>query len=318
MIAKRLNKLLCEFTIMLVVMASITYVSASALDNGIYVARSTPHYRHPVTGNIEDSGGENSEVLGQSMTESALYPEALIEVDPNGKMFATIRLKLMDNIENPTFKVQNHGDSGFWDVGYDIMKEDYSSNQSDFRFEIPNESCIIRATFYVVPMGRDVIFYIDFSDFREGSSDFITSVEVREPEPVETEPVQTEAPQQTTASQTTTSVKETTTKATTKKTTARTTMDTTTTTTAATTTTTTTAVTTAENYSIPDTVENNAKGAAFFDAKGQQIYPLADKKETAKEEKKEERSAVLPIAIACGVCVIACVGGIVFYRKRRA
>lgn len=312
MIAKRLSKLLCGFTVMLVVMASITCVSASALDNGIYVARSTPHYRHPVTGNIEDSGGENSEVLGQSMTESALYPEALIEVDPNGKMFATIRLKLMDNIENPTFKVQNHGDSGFWDVGYDIMKEDYSSNQSDFRFEIPNESCIIRATFYVVPMGRDVIFYIDFSDIHEGSSDFVTSVEVREPEPVETEPVQTqaqpvqtEAPQQTTAPQTTASAKETTTKATTKKT-------------AAAATTTTTAVTASENYSIPDTVENNAKGAAFFDEKGQQIYPLADKKETAKEEKKEERSIVLPIAIACGVCVIACVGGIVFYRKRRA
>ena len=310
---------------MLVVMASITCVSASALDNGIYVARSTPHYRHPVSGNIEDSGGENSEVLGQSMTESALYPEALIEVDPNGKMFATIRLKLMDNIENPTFKVQNHGDSGFWDVGYDIMKEDYSSNQSDFRFEIPNESCIIRATFYVVPMGRDVIFYIDFSDIREGSSDFVTSVEVREPEPVQTEPVQTqaqpvqtEAPEQTTASQTTTSAKETTTKTTTEKTTAKTTKETTTTTAAAAATTTTTAVTTAENYSIPDTVENNAKGAAFFDEKGQQIYPLADKKETAKEEKKEERSIVLPIAIACGVCVIACVGGIVFYRKRRA
>ena len=54
------------------------------------------------------------------------------------------------------------------------------------------------------------------------------------------------------------------------------------TTAAAAVTTTTTTVTTAENYSIPDTVENNAKGAAFFDEKGQQIYPLADKKETAK------------------------------------
>ena len=231
---------------------------------------------------------------------------------------------LLSTSKNPTFKVQNHGDNGFWDVGYDIMKEDYSSNHSDFRFEIPNESCIIRATFYVVPMGRDVIFYIDFSDIHEGSSDFVTSVEVREPEPVETEPVQTqaqpvqtEAPEQTTAPQTTASAKETTTKATTKKTAAKTTKETTTTAAAAVTTTTTT-VTTAENYSIPDTVENNANGAAFFDEKGKQIYPLADKKETAKEENKEERSIVLPIAIACGVCVIACVGGIVFYRKRRA
>lgn len=311
---------------MLVFLASITCVSASALDNGIYVAKSSPHYKHPVTGVIEDSGGENSQVLGQSMTESALYPEALIEVDPNGKMFATIRLKLMDNIENPTFKVQSRGDSGFKDVSYDIMKEDFSKNQSDFRFEIPNENCIIRATFYVVPMGRDVIFYIDFSDIHEGSSDFVTSVEVKKPETTTTTTVTTTKPAETTSSEQTTSPETTSpTTASTEETTEATEQETTTTTTTTTTSTTTTTTTTTkaietttEDYTIPETVENNAKGAAFFDAKGQQIYPLADKKSSSAEEKKEERSIALPIAIACGVCVIACVGGIVFYRKRRA
>ena len=65
---------------------------------------------------IEDSGGEGSEVLGQSMTESALRTQSLIEVDPDGNMFATVRFALMDNIQNPQFKVQNDGYSDFYDV----------------------------------------------------------------------------------------------------------------------------------------------------------------------------------------------------------
>lgn len=66
-------------------MAGISAISANALDNNIYEADAHPHYRHPVTGVIEDSGGEGSEVLGQSMTESALRTQSLIEVDPRRK-----------------------------------------------------------------------------------------------------------------------------------------------------------------------------------------------------------------------------------------
>lgn len=204
---------------MLVFMTGITAISANALDNNIYEADAHPHYRHPVTGNIEDSGGSNNEVLGQSMTEGALRTESLIEVDPDGNMFATVRLALMDNIENPQFKVQNDGNSDFYDVSADLMKENYDTNESDFRFQIPNENCIVSCTFYVVPMGRDVIFYIDFDNIREGSGDFVTSVEVRQPsepeQPQDNEPVQTEAPQQqTTTAQTTTNAAATTKKST--------------------------------------------------------------------------------------------------------
>lgn len=43
-------------------------------------------------------------------------------------MFATIRLGLMDNIENPQFKVQKDGYSDFYDVSADLMKENYDDN----------------------------------------------------------------------------------------------------------------------------------------------------------------------------------------------
>lgn len=327
MFAKRSLKTLCGFAVMLVLAASITCVSASALDNGAYTAKCSPHYRHPVTGEIEDSGGEENETLGQSMTEGATHTEALIEVDPDGNMFATVRLKLMDNIQDPTFKVQNRGDSGFWDVSHDIMKEDFDRNESDFRFPVPNESCIVRATFYVVPMGRDVIYYIDFSDIREGSSDFIVSVEIKEPE-TETQPPETEPPR--TEPQTTTTPAATKAPETTIKTDSSSKVTTTTTTAPSAVTPLSDDSSTAdsssmtdpsEDYTIPDTVGNGAKGVAFFDERGNEIFPLS-KNETEKggrsdETKNGRNNAALPIGIACGVVVIGGAGGFAAYRRRR-
>ena len=70
--AKRLALALCGVVVMLAMnMAGITAIPVHAAGNGIYVATATPHYRHPQTGVIEDSGGDGSAVLGQSMTDSA-------------------------------------------------------------------------------------------------------------------------------------------------------------------------------------------------------------------------------------------------------
>lgn len=73
-------------------MAGITSVPVLAASNGIYTATATSHYRHPTTGVIEDSGGEGSAVLGQSMTDSALNKSALVEVDANGNTWVTLLL----------------------------------------------------------------------------------------------------------------------------------------------------------------------------------------------------------------------------------
>ena len=155
--------------------------SAKALDNGIYTAKCTPYYVHPVTGVVEDRGGIESEGIGQPMTDSATYPTALIEVDPNGNTYATVRLSLMDNIENVSFKVQADGNAPFNDVDYDIMQENLDDNTTDFRMQIPSENSYLRATFYVAPMRRDVVYYIGFSDLQPGSADFVTSVEETAP-----------------------------------------------------------------------------------------------------------------------------------------
>lgn len=165
-------KTLCGMVVMLALVAGITAIPAYAASNGIYTATATPHYRNPLTGKIEDSGGEDSEVLGQSMTESATYTKALVEVDSNGNTYITVRLKLMDNIQNPTFMVDGSTTSA------SLMQEDYSANTADYRMKVASENSVIRCSMYVVPMGRDVIFFITVSNLNSGSGDFVTSISV--------------------------------------------------------------------------------------------------------------------------------------------
>ena len=158
--------------VMLALVAGITAIPAYAASNGIYTATATPHYRNPLTGKIEDSGGEDSEVLGQSMTESATDTKALVEVDSNGNTYITVRLKLMDNIQNPTFKVDGSS------VSASLIQEDYTANTADYRMKVASENSVIRCSMYVVPMGRDVVFFITVSNLKSGSGDFVTSITV--------------------------------------------------------------------------------------------------------------------------------------------
>lgn len=187
--ASKLKRALCSMVVMLALMAGITSVPVLAASPGIYTATATSHYRHPTTGVIEDSGGESSYVLGQSMTDSALNKAALVEVDSSGATWITIRLNLMDNIQSPAFQVDGSS------VSATLMQEDYTNNTADYRMRVNSENSIIRCNMYVIPMGREVIFYITVGGLSAGSGDFVTSITVEEPEPVvepEPEPEQPE------------------------------------------------------------------------------------------------------------------------------
>lgn len=179
--AAKLKRALCSMVVMLALMAGITSIPTLAASNGIYTATATSHYKHPTTGVIEDSGGEGSYVLGQSMTDSALNKAALVEVDPQGNTYVTVRLNLMDNIQNPQFQVDGSRNGNFSAVSATVMQEDFTENTTDFRMQVPDENAIIRCNMYVIPMGRDVIFYITVGDLKSGSGDFIASVKVEQP-----------------------------------------------------------------------------------------------------------------------------------------
>ena len=199
--ATKLKRALCSMVVMLALMAGITSIQAFAASPGVYTATATSHYKHPTTGVIEDSGGEGSYVLGQSMTESALNKAALVEVDPQGNTYVTVRLNLMDNIQNPQFQVDGSRNGNFSAVSATVMQEDFTNNTTDFRMQVPSENAIIRCNMYVIPMGRDVIFYITVGNLQSGFGDFVTSVKVEEPEqPAVTTP-QTQTPSSQTSSE---------------------------------------------------------------------------------------------------------------------
>ena len=157
-------------------MASITAVPAHAAENGIYTATATGHYRNPNTGVIEDAGGEDSKVLGQSMVESAVMPQALVEVDPHGNTYITVRLGLVGSTSNLNFQVDGSS------VSSEVTQEDFGNDTADFRMSVNSEYSVIRVSMYVEPMGRDVVFFITVSGLQKGSGDFVSFVDVVKPD----------------------------------------------------------------------------------------------------------------------------------------
>lgn len=297
---KRILKIVCCMSIALVVLMSLNCVSAFAASNGIYIATATPHYKHPTTGNIEDSGGEGSAVLGQSMTESATYTKALVEVDSSGNTYVTVRLQLMDNIQNPKFKVDGNRNGSFSSVSASLMQEDYTNNTADYRMKVPNENAIIRCTMYVVPMGRDVVFYITVSNLKAGSDDFITSIKVEE-----TTKKQTTTKASTQSQNTTNKNKETTKAKTTEPTKVSTTADENTS----------SAVNPSESTAaeITEADETTNAGLQEFDAAGNEVG--------SEESSKTENNGSSKAGWIIGGVVIVAAGAVIwyfcFYKKKK-
>ena len=138
----------------------------AAYASDYYSATATPWYRNPATGVIEDSGGDASEVLGQSMTEGCVSPNAFLEIDDAGNRYVTLRLGLMDNINNVNILADDDWANAYYQCSPQTIAVDGAT--TDFRFLVGSEGAIFRINMYVVPMGREVIFYVTLSGFAEG------------------------------------------------------------------------------------------------------------------------------------------------------
>ena len=155
--------------------ALLAPVRALAEPNTVFTATATPSYSHPGTGVIEDSGGEASSALGQSMTESATFPAALVEYDANDTPFVTLRLQLMDHISDESISADTDWSGNFYGLGYNEMQN--TGTTADFQVQ-EDPSAIFRIQMYVSDMGRYVIFYITLSDLVEGNTQgFVQSVD---------------------------------------------------------------------------------------------------------------------------------------------
>ncbi len=146
-------------------------VSAYAAGNNVFTCTITTHYAHPETGVIEDSGGEGSKKMGQSMTEGAVSSEGLFEKTSGGD-FVTLRFLLMDAVSDVNFFIDGKA------VPHQVVNE--SSNGkgntiADLRLAVPSESSVIKCKMYVEPMDRNVVFFMTISDLKPGQGDFKVS-----------------------------------------------------------------------------------------------------------------------------------------------
>ena len=143
-----------------------------AASGNVYTCVIHPCYAHPVTGVIEDSGGEASYATGQGMVDGAIYTTGILELTDSGEYYLTIRMSLMDYTSNHSFWVQNVGDSGWSSpaIGVTGNGTDDNGATADICMQVPSENCVVRGSMYVEPMGRDVIFYLYPSDYTAGNN----------------------------------------------------------------------------------------------------------------------------------------------------
>ena len=175
-LAAKKNKILSAImtcVLAITLMAGFPAVKAYAASGTVYSCTINRCYAHPVTGVIEDSGGESSYATGQGMVEGCVYSNGILEVTDDGAYYLTIRMSLMDYTSGHSFQVQNVGDSGWStpsEIGITGNGSDSNGTTADVCMRVPSENCVVRGSMYVEPMGRDVIFYLYPSNFSEGNN----------------------------------------------------------------------------------------------------------------------------------------------------
>lgn len=175
-LAAKKNKILSAImtcVLAITLMAGFPAVKAYATSGTVYSCAINRCYAHPVTGVIEDSGGESSYATGQGMVEGCVYSNGILEVTDDGAYYLTIRMSLMDYTSGHSFQVQNVGDSGWStpsEIGITGNGSDSNGTTADVCMRVPSENCVVRGSMYVEPMGRDVIFYLYPSNYSEGNN----------------------------------------------------------------------------------------------------------------------------------------------------
>lgn len=197
---KKLRKFYAAVLTGVFLLTAVVPVKVFAASGTVYSCNITPSYQHPVTGVIEDSGGAASYATGQGMVEGCIYTTGMLEVTDAGEYYLTFRVSLVDYTTDHSFKVQNVGDSGWSSTGMAVTATGTDSNgtTADICIQVPSESCVVRGSMYVTPMGRNVVFYFYPSNYTEGNTTGMTPTMVTESSAaVETESTSAETEQET-------------------------------------------------------------------------------------------------------------------------
>lgn len=153
---KILSKLILSMLILSILM-SVCSINVFAVQKGTYTMDTITYYINPDTGTTDDGGTANTE-LGEGMCRSAVYEKAVVEQTDEGTVI-TMRMLLYSNLSNIRIAVQDSPKGKYTDVKYSIIKESFSNDSADIKFNVPSADSLIQVKMYVAPMGRDVCFY---------------------------------------------------------------------------------------------------------------------------------------------------------------
>lgn len=153
-----------------------------AQDDAVYECTINPSYAHPISGSIEDSGGEKSIEIGSGMVNGTVYNHGIFEITSEGKMYLTFRMSLIDFTSNHSYQKQITGQNSWKDVDYEVIAngKDANGNTADISLEVDGKDTIIRVKMYVEPMGRDVIFYLYPSNYKIGNNTDFEAIHIDE------------------------------------------------------------------------------------------------------------------------------------------
>jgi LPXTG-motif cell wall-anchored protein len=157
-------------------------LTAEAASGTVYTCQVSPEYRHPVTGVIEDAGGESGYATGQGVVGSCVASTGILEVTDQGSYYLTVRLGMMDYTSNHSFWVQTVGESSWSSPAVGVTGSGTDSNGStlDVCIQVPSENSIVRCSMYVDVMGREVVYYFYPSNYTAGNQTNMTATMVTE------------------------------------------------------------------------------------------------------------------------------------------
>lgn len=142
---------------------------ALAAVSSVETAEVTPSYPNPVTGEIEDPGDPNMVAMAESMMEGVTYPYALMETDVDGNVFVSLRFNLADQENGVTMEASADGTDYVAAPG-EMVAENAEDNTADWRFQVPAGTRYLRSHLGVIPIDREVIYFLVLGDAIEGNS----------------------------------------------------------------------------------------------------------------------------------------------------
>jgi len=163
------NSVFTRFGICIAVMgALLAPFAAFNLTTGIAGAaeqqelQAVPSYANPLTGEVEDAG-QNFE-LGQEMSENLIMQTpATLLVDSEGSIFITFRVGLVEESQDLVIQLLNADGQAVETLPYSIVENHEHDNTRDIRIMVPDKNPILRVSLVSIPMGREVVCFVNFA-----------------------------------------------------------------------------------------------------------------------------------------------------------